>query len=125
MSASDWNLQVLTESAVPPMVLIIIYFFGTMLTIANYVAYIRYNEAIYGGDLLRTYLAFTILGTIVYAGVSAVMWMWAAKYVTTPHQRIQKMAIGMFAIFLFHDLPIFSMEWSNILCCGWRNPFQD
>lgn len=124
MPLNSWQLQVVTESTVPPVVLIVLYFIGTMITIANYVAYVRYNAAVYGEDLLRTYLAFTIIGTAAFALVSAVSWLWAAKYVSTPSQRLQKTAIGLFAIFLFHDLPIFSMEWHMILCCGWRNPFQ-
>ena len=118
------KLQVLSDSSVPPIVLMVLYFVGTMITIANYVAYVRYNEAVYGADLVRAYLAFTIVGVSMYALLSAVCWLWAAKYVTTSSERLQKLAMGMLAIFVFHDLPIFSMEWHMILCCGWRNPFQ-
>lgn len=111
------------DSPIPPIVLLIIYFCATMLSIANYVAYIRYNEDVYGGSLLRAYLAFTVLGTTTYAIFSGVMWTWAAKYVSTAEQRIAKISYGMFGIFLMHDLPIYIMEYHGILCCGWRNPF--
>jgi hypothetical protein len=113
-----------TESSTAPMALIGVYFFCVILTIVNYVAYFRFNEPLYGADFLRAYLAFTILGGIVYTFVSAVAWLWAAKYVSDNSDRVVKTAIGVMAMFLFHDLPCFIMEWHAILCCGWRNGFQ-
>ena len=107
-----------------PLVLLVFYFIGCMLTIANYVAFVRYNGALYGVDLLRAYLAFAIIGTISYALFSGVAWLWAHKYCQTDRDRIQKIAVGVIIIFLFHDLPIFIMEWHMILSHGWRNPFQ-
>lgn len=118
------TLQAFTDSSIPPIVLIVLYFIATMLTIANYVAYVRYHNDIYGADFVRTYLAFTILGTATYAIISGVCWTWAAKYVTTSEERFQKIAIGLISIFAIHDLPIFAMDWHMVLCCGWRNGFQ-
>jgi hypothetical protein len=113
-----------TESALPPLVLMGVYFVGCLLTIFNYVFYYRYEEAVYGASLRRAYLTFAILGGIVYALVSAVAWLWAAKYVTRSSDRFMKTAIGVVAIFVFHDMPCFIMEWHAILCCGWLNGFQ-
>lgn len=110
--------------ALAPLVLMAFYFIGTSLTVANYVGYVRFNEDVYGTAFKRGYLVFTVLGMIAYYLICGPAWLWAAKYSTVYKDRVHRTAIGMFAIFLLHDMPLFVMEWHAILCCGWRNDLQ-
>ena len=114
----------ITHSPLFPLVLLTVYLFGTGFTIGNYVGYFRFNKPVYGDDFVRAYLAFTIVGAGAYFLIAAVAWLWAAKYVSSIDSRIRKVTVGVIAIFLLHDLPIFSMELHAILNHGWRNGYQ-
>jgi hypothetical protein len=110
--------------AMAPLGLMVLYFLGVSLTIANYSGYFRFNDGIYGTSFTRAYLVFTVLGTCGYFLVCGPAWLWAAKYCNTTSERTLRLTVGMLAIFALHDLPLFIMEWHAILCCGWLNPFQ-
>ena len=121
---SPWSPVQLVENATAPALLLVAYFFGCGVNIANYVGYFRYHTDVYGGDLPRAYLAFVILGTGTYILFSGMMWMWAAKYSSTREERAQKLSNGVWAIFFLKDLPLFIIEYNAILCCGWLNGYQ-
>jgi hypothetical protein len=114
----------ITHSPLYPMVLLTIYLFAIGFTIGNYTGYFRFNKDVYGDSFNRAYLAFTVLGAAAYFFFAGVAWLWAAKYVHSVESRLRKLTFGFIMIFLFHDLPCFSMELHAILTYGWRNGYQ-
>lgn len=117
-------MDTLQFASMAPLAMIVLYFVGTALTIANYVGYIRYNKDTYGWDFDRAYLTFTIISTFVFYIAASPLWLWSAKYASDDKDRKVKFFLGTMVILLFHDFPFFVMELHAILCCGWRNPFQ-
>ena len=111
-------LDLIRSSLSFPLSLLVIYFVGTMLSIAGYVAYFRYHEARYGRDLVQSFLAFTVTGTVTYAVFSAVFWVWAVRYTTDENLRVRRVGYGLMGIFLMHDLPLFVIQSHAVLCCG-------
>ena len=124
----DWTQTAgtpLPTTARYPLALMVVYFVGTMLTIANYVAYIRFNRLSFSKPILDAYLSFTVIGTVAYAFVSGTMWLWAARYALTEDERTIRVAWGLFTIAITHDCPCFTLELYMLLCCPWkRNPLQ-
>jgi hypothetical protein len=121
---SPWSPMQLVENSTMPSLLLIAYFFGCGVNIANYVGYFRYHNDVYGTDLPRAYLAFVIIGTGTYILFSGTMWLWAAKYASTREERADKLRNGIWAIFFLKDMPLFIAEYHAILCCGWLNGYQ-
>jgi hypothetical protein len=111
-------LDFIRKSQTFPIGLLVFYFVCLMLTLANYVAYFRYNLGRYGQSLVEAYLAFVITGLVIYALFCGVCWVWAARYTQDPDERLTKVGYGLIAIFLAHDLPVLIMEYHAYLCCG-------
>lgn len=107
-----------------PLALMVVYFIACMVTLASYVGFVRFNRNVYGDVIVTCYLVFAILGTATYFLCSGVAWLWAAKYTTNHEDRVRRIAIGVFAMCLMHDIPIFTLAWVCVQCCGFtRNPF--
>lgn len=108
-----------------PYVLMVAYFIGCAFSIGNYVGYFRYNYSnMYNSGLPRAYIAFVVIGTATFILFSSVVWLWAAKYSAAPGLRAQRLQWGIWAIFVLKDLPLFVIELSAIMCCGWNSPYQ-
>jgi hypothetical protein len=107
-----------------PMALLIFYFIVVMSSVGNFVFYVRFKRAVYGDVMVNVYLVFTIMGAVAYFLVSGVSWLSAAKYTVQHEERVRKLGIGAFAMAVFHDVPLFTVEWVLTLCCGFhRNWF--
>lgn len=120
-----WSPEQMAETLTLPYLLLTVYFVTCALSIANYVAYFRFENDTYGSDVPRAYIAFVVIGTIAYVLFSGVMWLWAAKYSETASIRGRRLSHGVWAIFVFKDLPLFIIEYHAVLCCGgFRNSFQ-
>ncbi|KAJ9459283.1 hypothetical protein DIPPA_29910 [Diplonema papillatum] len=89
-----------------------------LVTLINYVAYIRTGEAkdIYGSGIHGAYIAFIVLGMITYFGVSATLWLWASKYATTRQDRKFFTISGIAVLWFLNDLPLWAIDYrmSNI-----------
>uniref|UniRef100_A0A7S1QWJ1 Uncharacterized protein n=1 Tax=Neobodo designis TaxID=312471 RepID=A0A7S1QWJ1_NEODS len=103
-----------------PISLLVFYFFVVVLTIGNYSFNIRFEESVYGETMVMLYLVFTITGTIAYFFIAGVAWLWAGKYSSGSNDRVRKTAIGAFAMALAHDVPLFTIEWVLVQCCGFE-----
>eukprot|EP01061_Rhynchopus_euleeides_P010600 TRINITY_DN20096_c0_g2_i1.p1 TRINITY_DN20096_c0_g2~~TRINITY_DN20096_c0_g2_i1.p1 ORF type:complete len:270 (+),score=58.75 TRINITY_DN20096_c0_g2_i1:144-953(+) len=90
-----------------------------LMTLINYLVYMRKDEAsdAYGG-LTSAYIAFIIVGMIVYFSAAWTCWYWASKYSTDRVDRKRKVIIGIVALFLFNDMPLWAMDYKAITTKG-------
>lgn len=104
------------EKHVVPVVCMLVWFVSTAASVANYVAYIRTNEAKarYGLVLVRCYLSFIIVSLVVYFTVSGTMWTWSWRYAQERVMRRQKTVTGILAMFLLSSCPLWSMDYRTI-----------
>jgi hypothetical protein len=107
-----------------PTFLLAFYFLMVTLSAGNYTFYVRFQEDVFGTTMVNVYLAFTVLGAIAYFFVAGVAWLWAAKYTWEHEDRVLKVGVGAFAMAICHDVPLFTIEWVLVQCCGFeRNTY--
>eukprot|EP01060_Flectonema_neradi_P020431 TRINITY_DN2796_c2_g3_i1.p1 TRINITY_DN2796_c2_g3~~TRINITY_DN2796_c2_g3_i1.p1 ORF type:complete len:279 (+),score=30.29 TRINITY_DN2796_c2_g3_i1:80-916(+) len=84
-----------------------------LITLLNYLIWQKTDEAeaAYGEDLPRAYIAFIILGMIVYFVIAATLWFWASRYSTTPSDRKNKTLWGIVAMWILRDIPFWIMDY--------------
>ena len=90
-----------------------------LITLINYIAYMRSDTAdeAYGG-LTKAYVAFVIVGMIMYFSVSWTCWYWASKYSTDRVDRKRKVIIGIISLWFFNDMPLWAMDFKAITTDG-------
>ncbi|EAN84877.1 hypothetical protein C3747_216g24 [Trypanosoma cruzi] len=108
----------------PPVVLMVLYLVAFVFSWANYGASFRPNLSLYGKDLVTAYLAFCIIGTLVYTLVSGALWLRASRYVVRSSHKVRFIIIGVGLLFFFKDFPLFLIESVTLRRYGWRNGFQ-
>eukprot|EP01059_Diplonema_ambulator_P002953 TRINITY_DN12593_c0_g1_i1.p1 TRINITY_DN12593_c0_g1~~TRINITY_DN12593_c0_g1_i1.p1 ORF type:complete len:243 (+),score=18.22 TRINITY_DN12593_c0_g1_i1:556-1284(+) len=91
------------------MLTIIIHFVHPLLCVANYLDWVRYEDQL-SSRMRHTYLAATIIATIMYLMVASVFYMWAYRW-PLPEEYAQRRRIyGVMVNLLFSDIPIFAIE---------------
>jgi hypothetical protein len=102
-----------------PFPLVFLYWYGiaTSLAMLNYALWVRFQAEKLSEDLRNAYLAFCVIGTIVYVFVGGPMFFLGYKYSTTQKQRDKKIRIGLVAMYFASTLPLFLMDlfivWDN------------
>ncbi|RNF16006.1 uncharacterized protein Tco025E_05313 [Trypanosoma conorhini] len=107
-----------------PLLLIVLYVVALCFSWANYGAYFRLHLDLYGKGFVAAYLAFCIIGTLVYALVSSVLWLRGAVYASRSSREAQYIITGVSALFFSKDLPLFVLESTALTRHGWRDGFQ-
>ncbi|RNF05795.1 hypothetical protein TraAM80_04328 [Trypanosoma rangeli] len=107
-----------------PVLLIGLYLVALCFSWVNYSTYFRLHLGLYGKGFVAAYLAFCIIGTLVYALFSSVMWLRAALYVFRSSHQAWIIITGVSAMFFSKDLPFFVLESTAVAQHGWRNGFQ-
>ena len=84
-----------------------------LVTLLNYLIWQKTDTAstAYGEDLPRAYLAFLIVGMLVYFAIAATLWYWASRYSTTPGDRKNKTLWGIIAMWFLRDIPFWIMDY--------------
>eukprot|EP00760_Papus_ankaliazontas_P020747 PhM_4_TR18494/c0_g1_i2/m.44939 len=119
-----WHPDRIAQDSKVPVVLIAYYLFDLILSLANYLHYYRHEEATYGLDFVKGYLAFVVLGLLFFGAVASVLWVWAARYSVSHKDRRRRLMWGVFVVYLSNVLPLWIMEYHAFLCCNVGNEFQ-
>ena len=109
----EWLLG---ERRAIPFVCMIWWALSIFVTLIHYLTYMRKSEAgrYYGEDLQRAYLAFVVIGMIVYFTVAATCWYWAGKYSVSRVDRKRKTILGIITLFFFNDMPLWAMDYKAV-----------
>ncbi|KAG5464497.1 hypothetical protein LSCM1_00687 [Leishmania martiniquensis] len=103
-----------------PLALTLLYFCGLVVSVVNTV-YLRRRRNLYGGALINAHLSFCVISAFVFFFLSAVTWFWSFKYASNHAERIWRLSVGLWFMFLFRDLPLLIIETQAFLLTGWRN----
>eukprot|EP00759_Apiculatamorpha_spiralis_P008664 PhF_6_TR15610/c0_g1_i1/m.24210 len=118
-----WHPDRITQDGKLPIALMIFYMSDIIFSLANFISYIRYQEAKYGMDYVRAYLAFVILGLIFFGALASVFWVWAARYSISHKDRRRRTFFGVIVVYLSNVLPLFIIEYHRYLSYGFVQGF--
>lgn len=93
-----------------PIALLCLYwhFITTIITVVDYDVYIRHINGYI--EIKKAYLAFSIIGIICFALISAPLFVYAYKYATSASWEYSRLTTGIAIMFLSSSLPIFVIE---------------
>eukprot|EP00756_Hemistasia_phaeocysticola_P048305 Hpha_TRINITY_DN22736_c0_g1::TRINITY_DN22736_c0_g1_i1::g.34140::m.34140 len=96
------------------------------MSLANYLGWMRESEAkdLYGSGRVNAYLAFVIIAMIVFFTVAGMLWLWAVRRAMDYRDRKRKTLSGIMLLWLFCDLPLWSINYNVIDEFGYREPIQ-
>lgn len=100
------------------------YLVDTMFSLINYVVWVRYNEDMLGINCVRSYLAFVIIGSIVYFSITGVFFLWSMKYHENKKDERNKLIAGVVFVYFFSDFPIFIIEFYIAYYWGYHHTIQ-
>ena len=94
------------------LITIVIHFLHPLLCIANYLDWVRHQDSAdrLGSNLVRAYLAMSILSAIFFLLVSSVFYMWAWRYPEPEEIAKRRRIYGIIGNLLISDFPIFMVE---------------
>eukprot|EP00756_Hemistasia_phaeocysticola_P022138 Hpha_TRINITY_DN15815_c2_g2::TRINITY_DN15815_c2_g2_i1::g.189620::m.189620 len=96
------------------------------ITTANYLGWMRESESkeLYGNGRVNAYLAFVIISMIVFFAVAGLLWLWAVRRAVDYRDRKRKTLTGVMLLWLFCDMPLWSINYNLIDEFGYREPIQ-
>jgi hypothetical protein len=95
-----------------PFPLVFLYWHGISAALAmlNYSLWVRFQTGFLSEDLRNTYLAFCIIGLLVYGFIGGPMFFLGYKYSSTQKARDKKVRIGLVAMYFASTLPLFLID---------------
>lgn len=111
---------IVPASVLLPGTLIFLYLGAVVVSIVNTAEYFQKRKDVYASALIAAHLAFTVAGTVAFFCVSAVLWLWSAKYSFTHAERMWRLCVGLWFVFFLKDLPLLIIETHAYLQVGWR-----
>lgn len=102
-----------------PVLLVLLYMGGCVLSCVNTGIFYQHNKAILPLSLVNSHLCFCIVGFVLFFCVSALFWLWSAKYSHTRSERTWRLFLGVWVVSLFKDLPLFVIESMTVASTGW------
>eukprot|EP01060_Flectonema_neradi_P010676 TRINITY_DN17768_c0_g1_i1.p1 TRINITY_DN17768_c0_g1~~TRINITY_DN17768_c0_g1_i1.p1 ORF type:complete len:269 (+),score=35.10 TRINITY_DN17768_c0_g1_i1:73-807(+) len=103
---------------------IVIHFVHPLLCVVNYLDWVRNQEEQLGQRIVNTYLALTILASVMYLMVASVFYMWAYRWPLPEEYARQRRINGVIVNLIFCDIPIFAIEVDIIWTVGVVNGLQ-
>lgn len=101
------------------------YVIVTHWNLANYVAWVRHNEALIGDyPNPKLYLAFVVLSEVLLWGISGPLFFYAAKYRKSQKDRNTILFLGIAVFWLVSDVPLFAMDLSMIYYYQYQSVVQ-
>ncbi|ORC92296.1 uncharacterized protein TM35_000045100 [Trypanosoma theileri] len=88
----------------------LIHFIHPLLCIANYCAWVCYQDAVLGSSIVNAYLAMSIVAAVFYLFVSSVFYMWAWRFPEPEEVSKRRRIYGILVNLLFSDIPLFVIE---------------
>lgn len=96
-----------------PLACLFYHFILVIITLVNYVIFVRFQDTAL--PLRQAYLAFSVIGIVVYAACSAPLFVYAYKYGRTWSLRLGRLLIGIAVMFMFSSLPMLIIELVQLL----------
>jgi hypothetical protein len=97
----------------------------THWNLANYVAWVRNNDALLGNyPSPKLYLAFVVLSEVLLWGVSGPLFFYAAKYRKSQKDRNYILFLGIAVFWLVSDVPLFAMDLAIIYYYDYQSVVQ-
>ncbi|ORC88640.1 uncharacterized protein TM35_000162780 [Trypanosoma theileri] len=105
-----------------PLMLLLWHFICCILSIVEYVIWIRKQSLLdVGGTLRGAHLAFDIIGIVGYSFGGAPLFVYAYKYGLSYSKRRTRLLLGMAVMFIVWSFPIFIIEFVILVSLGGRN----
>eukprot|EP01065_Artemidia_motanka_P032105 TRINITY_DN39157_c0_g1_i1.p1 TRINITY_DN39157_c0_g1~~TRINITY_DN39157_c0_g1_i1.p1 ORF type:complete len:584 (+),score=204.57 TRINITY_DN39157_c0_g1_i1:58-1752(+) len=107
------------EQHVVPLLCMLLWLLSTVMSLVNYVAYLRTSAAkdLYGG-LTGAYLCFVIVSLLVYFTIATTMWLWSWRYSKARVLRRRKTVTGILAMFFLSNCPLWAMDYRTVDVAG-------
>ena len=101
------------------------YFFVTHWAVANYAAWVRFEDALLGDSPNpKLYLAAIIIGTALFWVVTGPMFFYSGKYKKGPRDGYKWLSIGIVISFLGQDTPMWLLDVSIYYWYGFQSVVQ-
>ncbi|KEG10908.1 hypothetical protein DQ04_03161040 [Trypanosoma grayi] len=88
----------------------LIHFLHPLLCIANYCAWVTYQEEVLGAPLRIAYLVMSIIAAVSYLFVASIFYMWAWRFPEPEEVSKRRRIYGIVVNLLFSDIPMFVIE---------------
>lgn len=83
----------------------------THWSLANYIAWVRYNDVLLGtSPSPKIYLAFVVLSEVLLWGLGGPLLFYAAKYRKSQKDRNRMLFLAILAFAILSDVPLFGMD---------------
>ena len=108
------------------LVLIFQYFCEHFFCGLNWWWFVRYEEALFGSGMVNAHLVFVILGSVLDFLLASPFLFWPYRYgpQMPPRTRRNCIFFAMCMCFLFHDFPLWLLEFWFIWQYGWLHIIQ-
>ncbi|EPY32224.1 hypothetical protein STCU_02918 [Strigomonas culicis] len=111
------EIVVFPRYTILPVVLIILYMAGMIISIINTSLCFQKRKATLG-TLSSAHLAFCVIGAPVCFCFSCVMWLWSSRYSVSHPDRIWRLTLGVWAVWALKDFPLVIIEIMAIMRIG-------
>ncbi len=116
------------ESRLPPfhLLMLFLYFISYFVDIVHWWFFVEFEEALFGPMVVQAHLAFNIIGSIFFFIVASPFLFMPYFYKDQMEYKIRRNST-VFAIaisWLFHDMPLFFIEFWIIWNFGWIHVIQ-
>ena len=108
------------------MILIYLYFAEYFLVILNWWWFVSLERALFGDSLVNAHIAFTVIGTFIFALIASPFLFWPYRYGSQmpPRNRRNCIFTCLVIVFFSHDFPLWCMEFFMVWRYGWIHVLQ-
>ena len=103
---------------------LVIHFTQCLLCLANYLDWVRHQQADIGNRIVNLFLALTIIAIITFLLCSSVFYMWACRYASSEDAAKRRRIWGIGINLLFADFPLFCTQVDIVWNVGFASGLQ-
>lgn len=109
-----------------PLVLLFIYFMEYWITGMNWWWFVAFERALFGDNIVNAHIAFCVIGSILFVLFASPVLFWAYYFRAQmpPRTRRNCLIFAMSIAMLFHDFPLWLMEFWFVWQFGWIHILQ-